>query len=70
MLERRSVMVGIICVLGLGLVGRMRLLRRVVDIVVRSHAVVVRQCASNTWVPPERTALAGRRRLNGNYLSG
>jgi hypothetical protein len=61
-------MMGIIGVRSLALLGRMRLLWRVVDIVVRSYTVVARQRASNTWVPPERTALAGRRALNGKNL--
>ena len=68
MLKRGAVVVGIICVRSLGLLGRMRLLWRVIDIVVWSYTVVARQRASDTWVPPERTALAGRRTLNGNNL--
>jgi hypothetical protein len=69
MLKRGPMVVGIIWVRSLGLLARMRLLRRVVDIVIWSYTVVARQRASNTWVPPERTALAGRRTLNGNNLS-
>ncbi|KAK0738264.1 hypothetical protein B0T18DRAFT_421638 [Schizothecium vesticola] len=39
--------------------------------VVLLYTVVARQCASDTWVPPERAALAGRRALNGeNWLGG
>lgn len=68
MLKRGSVMVGIIGVRSLALLARMRLLWRIVDIVVRCYTVVARQCASDTWVPPERTALAGRRALNGKNL--
>lgn len=70
MLKRGAMVVRIIWVRSLGLFPRMRLLRRVVDIVIWSHTVVARQRASNTWVPPERTALAGRRTLNRNNLSG
>lgn len=66
MLERDPMVVRIIGVGSLGLLSRMRLLWRVVDIVICSHTVVARQCASNTWVPPERAALAGRRDLGGN----
>jgi hypothetical protein len=69
MLKRGPMVVGIIWVRSLGLLARMRLLRRVVDIVIWSYTVVARQRASDTWVPPERTALAGRRTLNGNNLS-
>lgn len=69
MLERRPMMMGIIAMRSLALLGRMRLLWRVVDIVVWSYTVVARQRASDTWGPPERTALAGRRALNGeNWL--
>lgn len=70
MLERAPVvvMVRIIRVRSLGLFPRMRLLRRVVDIVVGSHTVVARQRVSNTWIPPERAALAGCRTLNRNSL--
>jgi hypothetical protein len=67
MLKRGPVVVRLISVRSLGLLGRMRLLRRVVDMVI-SYTVVVRQRASTTWVPPERTALAGRRTLNRNNL--
>jgi hypothetical protein len=70
MLKRGPMMVRIISVRSLGLLPRMRLLRRVVDIVIWSHTVVARQRASNTWVPPERTALAGRRILNRDNLEG
>lgn len=52
----------VITMLLLTLLARMRLLCRVIDIVV-PYSVVARQCASNTWVPPERTALDGRRAL-------
>ncbi len=69
MLKRGPVVVGIIWVRSLGLLARMRLLWRVVDIVIWSNTVVARQRASNTWVPPERTALAGRRTLNRNNLA-
>ncbi len=69
MLKRGPVVVGIIWVRSLGLLARMRLLWRVFDIVIRSYTVVARQRASDTWVPPERTALAGRRTLNGNNLA-
>jgi hypothetical protein len=68
MLERGSMVVRVIWVRSLGLLPRMRLLRRVLDIVIRSYSVVARQRASDTWVPPERAALAGRRTLNGNNL--
>jgi len=69
MLERRPMVMGIIAMRSLALLGRMRLLWRVVDIVVWSYTIVARQRASDTWGPPERTALAGRRALNGkNWL--
>lgn len=70
MLERvRSVMVmGIVCVLALALLARMRLLGRVVDIVVWPYSVIARQRVSDAWVPPERTALDGRRALRGKNL--
>ncbi len=45
-LERGSVMVSVICMLGLALLARMRVLWRVIDIVVRSYTVVARQRAS------------------------
>lgn len=64
MLKRGPVVVRIIWVRSLGLLARMRLLWCVVDIVIWSYTVVARQRASNAWVPPERTALAGRRILN------
>jgi len=64
MLKRGPVVVRIIWVRSLGLFARMRLLWCVVDIVIWSYTVVARQRASNAWVPPERTALAGRRALN------
>lgn len=67
-LERASVVMGIIWMRSLALLGRMRLLWRIIDIVVRSYTIVARQRASDTWVPPERTALAGRRALNGKNL--
>jgi hypothetical protein len=80
MLKRASMMVVLRVVMmlvhvisirsSLALLARMRLLRRVVDIVIWSHTVVARQRASNTWVPPERAALAGRRTLNRKNLMG
>ena len=70
MVERPPVVVRIICVVRLVLLARMRVLWGVIDIVVRSYSVVARQRASDTWVPPERTALAGRRALNGENLRG
>jgi len=66
--ERAPVVVRIISVGRRVLLARMRVLWRVIDIVVRSYSVVARQRASDTWVPPERTALAGRRALNGKNL--
>lgn len=69
MLKRGAMVMRIIWVRSLALLPRMRLLRRIVDIVIWSYTVVARQRASNTWVPPERTALAGRRTLNRNNLS-
>ena len=69
MLKRGPVVVGIIWERSLGLLARMRLLWRVLDIVIWSNTVVARQRASDTWVPPERTALAGRRALNRNNLA-
>jgi hypothetical protein len=70
MLELIPAMV-VMCVVGvlsLILLARMRVLRRVVDIVVRSYSIIARQRVSNAWVPPERTALDGRRTLDGKYL--
>lgn len=57
--------VGVVWVLSLALLGRMRLLGGVIDMVIRPYSVVARQCVSNAWVPPERTALDGRRTLYG-----
>lgn len=57
----------VICVLMLALLARMRLLARVVHIVV-PYSISARQRASETWVPPERTALNGRRTLDGKNL--
>lgn len=57
----------LVSVLLLILLARMRLLGRVIDIVV-SYTVVARQCASDAWIPPERTALDGRRALDGKNL--
>jgi len=57
----------VVCVLLLALLARMRLLCGIIDIVV-PYSVVARQRASDTWVPPERTALDGRRTLNGKNL--
>jgi hypothetical protein len=63
-------MVRIISMRSLGLLPRMRLLRRVVDIVIWSQTVVVRQRASSTLGPPELFALAGRRTLlDGNNFT-
>lgn len=53
---------GIITVRLMALLGRMRVLCRVTDIVV-PYPVVARQRVSETSVPPERTALDGRRAL-------
>lgn len=53
----------VVCVWCLALFARMRLLRGVIDIVVRPYSIVARQCAFDAWVPPERTALDGRRSL-------
>lgn len=53
----------VVCVWSLALLARMRLLWGVIDIVVRPYSIVARQCAFDTWVPPERTALDGRRSL-------
>lgn len=63
------VLVSVVSVLRPALLARMRLLGRVSDIVVRCYSVVARQCVSDAWVPPERTALDGRRTLDGKYLS-
>ncbi|KAK2062430.1 hypothetical protein LY76DRAFT_602515 [Colletotrichum caudatum] len=52
----------VITMLLLTLVARMRLGCRIVDIVV-PYSVVARQRASDAWVPPERTALDGRRTM-------
>ncbi len=66
--QRPAVVVRVISVGWRVLLARMRVLCRVIDIVVRSYSVVARQRGSDTWVPPERTALAGRRALNGKNL--
>lgn len=61
----------VVCFVGvlvLVLLARMRVLRGVVDIVVWSYSIVARQRVSDAWVPPERTALDGRRTLDGKYL--
>lgn len=59
------VVMGVVWMWSLALLARMRLLGRVVDIVVRSYSVIARQRVSDAWVPPERTALDGRRALRG-----
>jgi hypothetical protein len=72
MVQRASVLMvmgRVVSVLRLALLARMRLLGRIIDIVV-PYSVVARQRASDTWVPPERTALDGRRTLNGKNLVG
>lgn len=61
--------VGILVVVMLTLLARMRVLWRVVDIVVRPDSVVARQRV-DAWGPPERTALAGCRNLYGKNLLG
>lgn len=48
------------------LLGRMRLLSRVIDVVV-PYSVVARQLVSNAWDPPEQTALDGLPTLEGKY---
>lgn len=58
MLVRRE----IITVLLMALIGRMRLLDSILDVVV-PHSIVARQRVCYAWVPPERNALAGRRLL-------
>lgn len=68
MLKRGPVIMGAIWVRSLGLFPRMRPLGRVVDIVIWSYPVVARQRVSNTWVRPERFALAGRGVLNCKNL--
>lgn len=63
MAQRPTVVGGqVVSVLLMALIGRVRLLHRVVDIVV-PHSVVARQRACYAWVPPEQIALAGRRTL-------
>lgn len=57
----------VICVLMLALFSRMGFLARVVHIVV-PYSICARQRASETWSPPERTALDGRRSLDGENL--
>lgn len=54
-------------VLLLALLACMRALASVVHIVI-PYSIVSRQRASDTWVPPERTALDGRRSLDGENL--
>lgn len=63
------VMMSVVSVLRLALLAWMRILGRVVDIVVRSYSIVARQRVSDTWVPPERTALDGRRTLDRKNLT-
>jgi hypothetical protein len=60
-------MLGLRLRLGLGLLVCMSDLALIVDMVV-SDSVVARQCVVDTWVPPEQTALDGRRILTGNNL--
>lgn len=59
----------VIGVLLLGLLAWERGLGRVVDMIV-PDSVVSRQRGFETWVPPERTALDGCRRLGGRNLMG
>lgn len=54
--------------LRLALLARMRVLARIIHIV--PDSIVSRQRASDTWVPPERAALNGRRDLDRENLTG
>jgi hypothetical protein len=66
MVERASVLMvvrRVVRMMLLALLARMRLLGGIIDIVV-PYTIVARQRVSDTWVPPERTALDGRRALN------
>lgn len=56
-----------VCLLMLALLSRMGILTRIVHIVV-PYTICARQRASETWSPPERTALDGRRSLDGENL--
>lgn len=62
------VMMRVVWMWSLALLARVRLLGRVVDIVVWPYSVIARQRVSDAWVPPERTALDGRRALRGKNL--
>lgn len=64
----RVLVVGVVVLWRLALLARMRLLGRVVDIVVWPYSVIARQRVSDAWVPPERTALDGRRTLRRKNL--
>ena len=74
MMDRCSVLLmrvlvsgSIINVLRLALLARLRVLARIIHIV--PYSIVSRQRASDTWVPPERTALDGRRKLDRKNLT-
>ncbi len=56
----------VICGVDLPLVSRGRELTRVVHIV--SVSIVVRQRGLDAWIPPERSALNGRRSVDGNNV--
>lgn len=58
----------LVAVLLLILLARVRVLGGIIDIVVLPYPVVARQRVSDTWVTPERAALAGRWALKGNNL--
>ena len=48
----------------LAMVASMRVMTGVVHTVV-SYSIIARQRAAEAWVPPERTALDGRRTVRG-----
>lgn len=56
----------VICGVNLPLVSRRRELTRVVHIV--SMSIVIRQRGLDAWIPPERSALNGRRSVDGNNV--
>ncbi len=56
----------VICGVDLPLVSSGRELARVVHIV--SISIVVRQRGLDAWIPPERSALNGRRSVDGNNV--
>lgn len=64
-----KVVMGLVTLRSLVLFARMRTLRRIVDMIVRTYTIVARQRVVDAWSPPERTALNGRRNLNSESLN-